>query len=64
MTLDAAGLREQLQHVSWIGGGSAAGKSTIARRIADQFGLRVAIEVDTTMTADDLAERVMDAFGL
>jgi 2-phosphoglycerate kinase len=34
-------LREQLQHVYWIGGGSGAGKSTIARRIAAQHGLRV-----------------------
>jgi len=33
--------REQLQHVYWIGGGSCAGKSTIARRIAAQHGLRV-----------------------
>ena len=34
-------LREQLQHVYWLGGGSAAGKSTIARRLAAQYGLRV-----------------------
>ena len=34
-------LREQLQHIYWIGGGSGAGKSTIARRIAAQHGLRV-----------------------
>jgi 2-phosphoglycerate kinase len=34
-------LQEQLQHVYWIGGGSAAGKSTIARRIAAQQGLAV-----------------------
>ena len=34
-------LREQLQHVYWIGGGSGAGKSTIARRIAAQHGFRV-----------------------
>jgi 2-phosphoglycerate kinase len=40
-TADSAALREQLQHVYWIGGGSAAGKSTIARRIAAQHGLRV-----------------------
>src|SRR5919106_2604068 len=33
--------QEQLQHVYWIGGGSAAGKSTIARRIAAQQNLRV-----------------------
>ena len=32
---------EQLQHIYWIGGGSGAGKSTIARRIASEHGLRV-----------------------
>ena len=31
----------QLEHVYWIGGGSAAGKSTIARRIAAQHGMTV-----------------------
>ncbi len=31
--------REQLAHVYWIGGGSGAGKSTIARRLAAQHGL-------------------------
>ena len=34
-------LQEQLEHVYWIGGGSAAGKSTVARRIAAQHGLSV-----------------------
>ena len=34
-------LREQLQQIYWIGGGSCAGKSTIANRIAAQHGLRV-----------------------
>lgn len=34
-------LREQLQHVYWIGGGPGAGKSTIACRIAAQHGLHV-----------------------
>lgn len=33
--------RERLEHVYWISGGSAAGKSTIARRIAAQHGLRI-----------------------
>ncbi|MFC4005932.1 hypothetical protein ACFOY2_01770 [Nonomuraea purpurea] len=33
--------REQLQHVFWIGGGSGAGKSTIARRVAARHGLRL-----------------------
>jgi 2-phosphoglycerate kinase len=42
-------LREQLQHVYWIGGGSGAGKSTIARRIAAQHGLRV-YPTDDVMT--------------
>jgi 2-phosphoglycerate kinase len=34
-------LQNQLQHVYWIGGGSGAGKSTVARRIAARYGLRV-----------------------
>jgi len=34
-------LREQLRHVYWIAGGSAAGKSTIAGRIARERGLRL-----------------------
>lgn len=34
-------LAAQLRHVYWIGGGSGAGKSTIARRIAAEHGLRV-----------------------
>ena len=33
--------QEQLQHVYWIGGGSGAGKSTIARRVAAERGFRV-----------------------
>ncbi len=32
---------KQLEHVYWIGGGSCAGKSTIANRLAAQLGLRV-----------------------
>jgi hypothetical protein len=31
----------ELDHVYWLGGGTGAGKSTIARRLADQFGLRL-----------------------
>lgn len=31
----------RLRHVYWLGGGSGAGKSTIARRLAAQHGLRV-----------------------
>jgi 2-phosphoglycerate kinase len=40
-TAASAALREQLRHVYWLGGGSSAGKSTIARRLAAQHGLRV-----------------------
>jgi 2-phosphoglycerate kinase len=40
-TADSGALREKLQHVYWIGGGSGAGKSTVARRIAAQHGLHV-----------------------
>ena len=37
----SAVFREQLKHVYWLGGGSGAGKSTIARRIAEQHNLHV-----------------------
>jgi 2-phosphoglycerate kinase len=40
LTADAEALRERLRHVYWIGGGSAAGKSTIARRLAAEHGLQ------------------------
>jgi 2-phosphoglycerate kinase len=40
LATDAEGLQEQLRHVYWIGGGSGAGKSTIARRIAAEHGLQ------------------------
>lgn len=49
MTADSVAHWEQLQHVYWIGGGSGAGKSTIARRLADQHGLRV-YPTDDVMT--------------
>jgi hypothetical protein len=34
------GLRARLSHVYWIGGGSGAGKSVVARRLAAEHGLR------------------------
>jgi hypothetical protein len=34
-------LRAQLRHVYWVGGGSGAGKSVIARRIAVRYGLHL-----------------------
>ncbi|HYN96132.1 MAG TPA: hypothetical protein VES42_19990 [Pilimelia sp.] len=36
-----AALRDRLRHVLWVGGGSGAGKSTIARRLAARHGLRL-----------------------
>jgi len=36
---DHAVVRERLRHVYWVGGGSGAGKSTVARRLAAQHGL-------------------------
>ncbi|MFD4974778.1 AAA family ATPase [Streptomyces sp. NPDC058424] len=38
---DAAELPARLRSVFWIGGGSGAGKSTIARRLADRYGWRL-----------------------
>ncbi|MFF7167397.1 hypothetical protein ACFZBP_39515 [Streptomyces sp. NPDC008086] len=38
---DAAALPARLRHVHWIGGGSGAGKSTIARRLAERNGWRL-----------------------
>ncbi|MFG3343206.1 hypothetical protein [Glycomyces sp. NPDC048151] len=32
---------ERLRHVYWIGGGSGAGKSTVAAALADRYGLRL-----------------------
>lgn len=37
----AVALGERLRHIRWLGGGSGAGKSTIARRVAAEHGLRV-----------------------
>jgi 2-phosphoglycerate kinase len=42
-------LRERLRHVYWVGGGSGAGKSTIARRLAARHGLRL-YATDDVMT--------------
>jgi len=47
-----AALRARLRHVYWVGGGSGAGKSTIARRVADRHGLRV-YATDNAMTKHD-----------
>lgn len=38
---DVEDIRERLRHVRWIGGGSGAGKSTIARQLAARHGLGI-----------------------
>jgi 2-phosphoglycerate kinase len=40
LRVDTEALRDQLRHIYWIGGGSAAGKSTITHRIAAEHGLQ------------------------
>ena len=37
----SASLPARLTHVRWLGGGSGAGKSTVARRLAEDHGLRL-----------------------
>jgi 2-phosphoglycerate kinase len=39
--LEAGGLRKQLRHVRFIGGSTGSGKSTVARRLAAEHGLRL-----------------------
>jgi hypothetical protein len=56
-------LRARLRHVYWIGGGSGAGKSTIARRVADRYGLRV-YGTDDAMADHDGRFRPHDALLL
>jgi hypothetical protein len=34
-------LPQRLRHICWIGGGSGAGKSTVARRLSEMHGLRL-----------------------
>jgi hypothetical protein len=54
------GLQARLRHVYWIGGGSGAGKSTIARRIADQHGLHL-YATDDAMAGHDARSASPDA---
>lgn len=46
----AESLSARLRHVRWLGGGSGAGKSTIARQLARTYGLRL-YGCDTTISA-------------
>ncbi|HXZ69158.1 MAG TPA: hypothetical protein VEH07_11245 [Alphaproteobacteria bacterium] len=45
-------ISDGLAHVYWLGGGSGAGKSTIARRLAAHYGLRL-YSTDDAMAAHD-----------
>lgn len=49
LVTDAKAVQEQLRHVYWIGGGSGAGKSTIARHIATERGLHYYATDDVMM---------------
>jgi 2-phosphoglycerate kinase len=49
---EADALRARLGHVYWLGGGSGAGKSAIARRLAAQHGLRL-YATDAAMAEHD-----------
>jgi hypothetical protein len=40
----------RLRHIRWIGGGSGAGKSTVARRLSEKYGLRL-YHCDDTQSA-------------
>ncbi|MDB5057650.1 MAG: hypothetical protein JWO59_1122 [Chloroflexi bacterium] len=57
MPSEMLALRERLQHVYWLGGGSGGGKSVIARRIAADHGLKV-YATDDVMS--DHARRTTD----
>lgn len=46
---DSGSLSRRLRHVYWVGGGSGAGKSTIARRLATKHGLQL-YSTDDAMT--------------
>lgn len=41
---------QRLRHIRWIGGGSGAGKSTIAERLAEEYGLHL-YHCDDTQSA-------------
>lgn len=38
MNRPGQGVRESLSHVYWVGGGAAAGKSTVSQRLCKEFG--------------------------
>ena len=59
----------ELDHVRWVGGGSGAGKTTLTRRLAERFGLRLystdaAIGAHATRLSDATAPLLDDFRGM
>lgn len=52
-------LPQRLRHVRWLGGGSGAGKSTIARQLAEKYGLRL-YHCDDTQAAHTARSNPID----
>jgi hypothetical protein len=50
---------EQLRHIRWIGGGSGAGKSTIAGLLAEEYGLHL-YHCDDTQSAHTARSNAVD----
>ncbi len=50
---------ERLRHIRWIGGGSGAGKSTIAGLLAEEYGLRL-YHCDDTQSAHTARSNAAD----
>ena len=50
---------ERLRHIRWIGGGSGAGKSTVARLLAEEYGLHL-YQCDDTQSAHTARSNAAD----
>lgn len=52
-------LPQRLRHIRWIGGGSGAGKSTVARLLAEEYGLYL-YQCDETQSAHTARSNTVD----
>ena len=52
-------LPQRLRHIRWLGGGSGAGKSTIARQLAEKYGFRL-YHCDDTQAAHTARSNSID----